>query len=191
MARVSVISVPCSVGGALTRAGRPLERAAAARRRWARRRRRTRAASGGDDDRERAVGQRGTGRGADVGEAGGGDEAGERAILEPEPAIVQAIADPVLVVRAKVEDQDAAARRDDAVRLGERPRRRLGVVQGLREEHDVDAGVGERQLLDLPTSHDTLATPRRAARARARARTSGERSMATTCEAQRAVSMVR
>ncbi len=102
------------------------------------------------DDGERAVGQRGTGRGADVGEAGGGDEAGERAIVEPEPAVVQAIADPGLVVRAQVEDQDAAPRRHHAVRLGERARGRLGMVQRLREEDHVNAGVGERQPLDLP-----------------------------------------
>ena len=112
-------------------------------------------------------------------------------VLEPEPAIVQAIADPVLVVRAKIEDQDGAAGRDDAVRLGERARRVVGVVQGLREEHDVDAGVGERQPLDspyFPRDVGDAATRRQSA---ARAEDLGRAIDGDDCEAQRAVSIVR
>ena len=72
------------------------------------------------------------------------------------------------------------------------PRRIFGVMQRLREQRHVDR-CDRRSAASRasPRFQVTLETRRRAASARARLSTSGDRSMAITCAAQRLVSIVR
>ena len=60
---------------------------------------------------------------------------------------------------AQVEDEHAAAGAQHPRRLAQHPRRVGGVVQRLRQQHDVEAAVGERQLLDVAALPGHVADP--------------------------------
>ena len=111
---------------------------------------------------------------------------------EAEPAIAELGAHPLLVVRAQIEQQHAAAGRRDARRFGDRARRIVRVVQRLRQHRDVDRRVLHRQLLELALLPDHVrdaAAPRQRLGAR-RAPPRSDRRRSTR-EAQRAASIVR
>ncbi len=60
-------------------------------------------------------------------------------------------------MRAEIEDEHPAAWNENAVRLDERPRRILGVMQRLREQGDIDRAVADGQTLELAAFPDDVA----------------------------------
>src|SRR5450759_3132945 len=70
-------------------------------------------------------------------------------VVEPEPLVAEARADPLLLVAAQLEEEHPSAGFYDARGLGQRAGGVLGVVQRLRQQRDVDAQVLQRQLLEL------------------------------------------
>ena len=83
-------------------------------------------------------------------------------IVEPEPLVAEALAHPRLLVAAELEDEDAAAGLDDARGFGQGARGRGGMVQRLRQQRHVDAGVLERHVLELAAMPLDLSTFARA-----------------------------
>ena len=72
-------------------------------------------------------------------------------VLEAEPSIAHAIADPFLIVLAQVEDEHPPARPHHARGFLDGLRRIGRMVQRLREQRHVDRGVLERQLFHVAT----------------------------------------
>src|SRR5450759_281706 len=70
-------------------------------------------------------------------------------VVEPEPLVAEARADPLLLVAAQLEEEHPSAGFYDARGLGQRAGGVLGVVQRLRQQRDIDAQVLQRQLLEL------------------------------------------
>src|SRR5262245_11647115 len=105
---------------------------------------------------------------ADPLEAGAPEEFLQFGGREPEAGVPQPFADPLLLVLEQVEDEHAAARRQDAARLGEAGRGILEAVEKLGEHRDVDRAVGQGEALDValaPADVADAAPLRAAARA--------------------------
>ena len=70
-------------------------------------------------------------------------------IFEPEPPVAHAIAHPGLIVLAQIQHEHVAAGPENPRGLDRRVRRVGRMMQRLRQQRNVDAGIGKRQLLDL------------------------------------------
>ena len=85
-----------------------------------------------------------------LGETGFLDPVVEFVLLEAEPAVGVQLPGLFKAVGTQVEDDQAAARPEDAEGLGEGLAGVLGVVQGLAQQGEVDAPVRQGDLLDVP-----------------------------------------
>ena len=70
-------------------------------------------------------------------------------VAEAKPSIAELLADPRLVVRPQIEDEQPAARLEHACRLFERARRLRGVMQRLRQQRHVHRAVFDRQFFQF------------------------------------------
>jgi hypothetical protein len=77
------------------------------------------------------------------------DPVAEVVLLEAQPAVGVELAGLLEPVGPKVQDQQAPARFEDAIGLGERFPGVLSVVQGLAQEHQIDATVLEGDFFDV------------------------------------------
>src|SRR5207302_6674315 len=103
----------------------------------------------GDQHRKGMAGQAGAGAHRDVFEPGAFEEPRDLFVFEPEPAIAHAIAHPGLIVLAQIQHEHVAAGPENPRGLNRRVRRVGCMMQRLRQQRDVDAGIGKRQLLDF------------------------------------------
>src|SRR5438132_7635278 len=103
----------------------------------------------GDEYRKGIAGQAGTGAHRHMLEPGTFEESRDLFIFEPEPSIAHAIAYPGLIVLAQIQHEHVAAGPENPRGLDRRVRRVGRMMQRLRQQRNVDAGIGKRQLLDL------------------------------------------
>jgi hypothetical protein len=105
--------------------------------------------SAGDEDRERVACAPRANRHLHVLQSSCLEEPVELLVFEPEPAIAESFAYPVLVVTPQVQNEHTSARTHDAHGFRQRHRGIVGVMQCLRQERHVDTAVLERQFFQL------------------------------------------
>src|SRR6185503_13282496 len=82
-------------------------------------------------------------------EAGCRDPLRYRVGCEAEAPVRELLAQEFLLVRRKVDDQQASARTQHARRLTDRARAVVKEVQNLMKDDDIEGIVGERQVVDV------------------------------------------
>src|SRR5439155_10581994 len=101
--------------------------------------------SAGNQDRERIARFAGTDIHTHITQTSAAKERVQFGARKAEVTIAESFAYPRLVVRAQVENQQPAARAQDARGLCNRPRGVVCVMQRLREQRDVNRAVAQRQ----------------------------------------------
>ena len=89
-------------------------------------------------------------------ETGRGEPAGHHLVLEAEADVRVALAQLLALVRGEIDDQQRSAGREHARRLGDRRRRRVGIVKHLVDDDAVGALVGERQRIHVALAQARL-----------------------------------
>ena len=101
-----------------------------------------------------------------IAQTGRGHHALQILVFEPQRPIAELRADPVFLVLAQIEDQDAPAGHRDPRRLGDGARRARRMVKRLRQQRHIHRRVLDRQLLELAALPDDVghaAAPRQRA----------------------------
>ena len=103
----------------------------------------------GHQDRERIASEPRAHINVHVGQSGRRHQLSQLRIVEAQPAIAEAVANPRFVVTAQIQHQNATARPRDPNGLGQRTFRSGGVMQRLRQQRDVYRVVNQGDAFEI------------------------------------------